>query len=184
MEERRFCKESAEMENLEHFIRENREAFNEGALPDGHLQRFEARLRANLRKPAEGRWNLFRAGMRRSVAAAAIIVLLLATGVVLYTGRDDYKAKVEVLTSQQTKLMEEVSREINQLYGEEDAEREMLIRSLESIIQEAQPLEKQLPKELDEKERLRILKEYYNERARAILRFKKLLTQEESGVLE
>ena len=50
MEERRFCKESAEMENLEHFIRENREAFNEGALPDGHLQRFEARLRAaNLR---------------------------------------------------------------------------------------------------------------------------------------
>ena len=185
MEERRFCKESAEMENLEHFIRENREAFNEGALHDGHLQRFEARLRAaNLRKPAEGRWNFFRAGMRRSVAAAAIIVLLLATGVVLYTGRDDYKAKVEVLTSQQTKLMEEVSREINQLYGEEDAEREMLIRSLESIIQEAQPLEKQLPKELDEKERLRILKEYYNERARAILRFKKLLTQEESGVLE
>ena len=91
MEERRFCKESAEMENLEHFIAENREAFNEGALPDGHLQRFEARLRAaNLRKPAEGRWNLFRAVMKRSVTAAAIIVLLLATGVVLYTGRDDY----------------------------------------------------------------------------------------------
>lgn len=63
------------MDKLERFIADNRESFNQEALPSGHVERFEAKL-AVVAKPAGRRY--LRSIWYAAGVAATVLVLLLA----------------------------------------------------------------------------------------------------------
>ena len=159
------------MDNLEEYIKKNKEAFDDQELPEGHLERFEVRLEEVEAVVLNGASTLLGSRLvkpRRiwfwpTIAGVAAVIAAF----VIFTGRK---------TSAQTDWFADVPEDqvsICQAYYEKmaglyqdilasdmDGSKEA---QLSSIAEETIPLIDQLPEELGAEERAAILKEYYSD---------------------
>lgn len=163
------------MENLEKYIQDNLEDFNCGEMPQGHQDRFLAKLgalQAHEEKKASARpHRLFtrRSLFTASAAAAAIIIALFAT---LQPAEEQDTYFIQIQKLAQEMYLEEA--EILHMLPEDE---HIMINSVKSITHEAIPLTEQLPDELSPEKRAEILREYYKAKTAGLKRIKTLYAQ-------
>ena len=142
------------MNNLEEYIRLNREAFDEQEVPEGHLMRFEERL-AGRKRPLI--WLRFASTITAIAAAVAAVVILIPGPAERHkdwfagVGND----QLEICQAYYGKMAEYYE---TILKGDFDGTRQF---DLEAIAGEGIPLVDQLPDEIDLETRAAVLKEYY-----------------------
>lgn len=168
------------MSNLEEYIKQNLEAFDDQELPDGHLERFEAKLagleeRPALRqssgttqeissgtaqqpgqRPVKIWWWTAIAGVAAAVAAVAIFINQPTTS------QKDWFADIP---EDQASICQAYYDQMAVMYSDilmtdVDGSKEA---QLMTIAEETIPMIDQLPEELGEEERALILKEYYSD---------------------
>lgn len=156
------------MDNLEKYIKENREAFDTVPVPDGSLDRLMAKTR---RKAVQIRlrWIL-------PAAAAAAVLLLFVTG---YHNNDESR--------QLNRMLEGIARsEIEIMTLVENScpqDLETVGNTIRSITAEAIPMYSLLPEEMAPKERRKILDEYYGAKLEALDRVKEYYAHEMNNEL-
>lgn len=144
------------MDRLEQYIKDNRSSFDTELLPSGSRERFMARLEAEEagRKAVRFRhvW------MSAAVSAAAVVALILFS----YSGADkDIERSILAMNSQEAQVIALVEEVCPQ-------EMDAVMSSIRSITFEAIPFTDQLPDEIPEKERVRIIKDYYGRKIEAL----------------
>lgn len=160
------------MDNLEKYIQDNLEQFNSGELPQGHQERFMAKL-GQVQKP--GRiMPLSRKAIFASAAAAAVIIALTVTGIPIYR-----QARLEQSVHELAQEMYRQEAEILQMFSQDE---QYMINSIKSITEETIPLTEQLPYELTPEKRTQILREYYKAKTAALKSIKTLYAQSEAPI--
>ena len=160
------------MSNLEEYIKQNLEAFDDQELPEGHLERFEAKLagleeRPALRqssgtaqqpgqRPVKIWWWTAIAGVAAAVAAVAIFINQPTTS------QKDWFADIP---EDQASICQAYYDQMAVMYSDilmtdVDGSKEA---QLMTIAEETIPMIDQLPEEMGEEERALILKEYYSD---------------------
>ena len=164
------------MDNLEKYINENLEQVNCYEMPQGHKERFIAKLEAQeaaVMGPAPQRqktifWN--RRRILSSASAAAVVAIGIMTALNPAVQEKIYSYQVQ--KSAQQIYIEET--EIMQMLGEDEL---YMINNLKSITEEAVPLADILPVELSPKQRAEILIQYYKAKTTSLKKFKTLYAQ-------
>ncbi len=158
------------MENLEKYIKENLKLESSFELPQGHKDRFMAKLEeANNANAPKARkvtiWNRRYLFGTASAAAAIIIALFITLG---HTSEEDrYKIEIQELAHEM--YLEEAL--LLQLFTDDQ---QHMINSIKTITEEAVPLSEQLPAELPAKKRAEILREYYKAKTASLKQIKTL----------
>lgn len=166
------------MENLEKYIKENIEQADNYDIPQGHKERFIAKIAEQDKIHTNGRleatwWNSKYIFGACSAAAVILIALFISIG---YTPAEErYKIEVQELAYEM--YMEESS--LLQLFTEEQ---QHMINSIKTITEEAVPLAEQLPAELPAKERAKILREYYKTKTANLRQIKTLFAAVEEPI--
>jgi hypothetical protein len=145
------------MDRLEQYIKENINSFDAELPPSGSRARFMARLEA---EKARNKVVRFRhVWMSAAVSAAAVVAALVAFS---YSGADkDIERSILAMNSQEAQVIALVEKVCPQ-------EMDVVMSSIRSITFEAIPFTDQLPDELPEKERIRIIKDYYGRKIEAL----------------
>ena len=145
------------MDNLEKYIKENREAFDTAPVPQGSLDRLMAKTR---RKTVQIRlrWIL-------PAAAAAAVLLLFVTGYYNNEESRHLNKMLEGIARSEVEIMTLVEISCPQ-------DLEAVGNTIRSITTEAIPMYSLLPDELTPKERRKILDEYYGAKLQALDRVK------------
>lgn len=153
--------------NIEEYIKENREVFNEGTLPQGHHKRFLEKLQAQENKHAK-KQRTFTLLTRTLLSAAAVFLLAFIIGELSGNKKEkDYLA-----------LMLQEEEEVIQLISQADPfTGELMLNALENITFEAIPLKEQLPQEISDTQRKEILQAYYKQKTEGIQEIKAVLTK-------
>lgn len=170
------------MENLEKYINDNLEQLGSYEMPQGHKERFIARMAAQepqetVAASPERRkitfWN------RRRIISAASVAAVVAIGMfaTLNPSVQEMFYRHEIKKCAQQIYIEE--SEILQMLGEDE---QYMINNLKTITEEAVPLEEQLPAELSPEKRAEILIRYYKAKSSSLKSFKTLYAQ--GGVTE
>ena len=182
------------MENLEKYINENLEQISSCELPQGHKERFMAKLVAQegvqeaAQKAAQEaavqesaahgatphHWKIAFWNRRRilsAVSAAAVVAIGLITTV--NPAVQDKIWSYKIHRSAQQIYIEET--EILQMLGEDE---QYMINNLKTITEEAVPLADILPQELSPKQRAEILIQYYKAKTASLKKFKTLYAME------
>lgn len=160
------------MSNLEEYIKQNLEAFDDQELPEGHFERFEAKLTGLEERPALRQssgtaqqsgprpikiwWWTAIAGVAAAVAAVAIFINQPTTS------QKDWFADIP---EDQASICQAYYDQMAVMYSDilmtdVDGSKEA---QLMTIAEETIPMIDQLPEELGEEERALILKEYYSD---------------------
>lgn len=165
------------MENLEKYINDNLEQLGSYEMPQGHKERFMARMAAQepqetVAASPERRkitfWN------RRRIISAASAAAVVAIGLfaTLNPSVQEMFYRHEIKKCAQQIYIEE--SEILQMLGEDE---QYMINNLKTITEEAIPLEEQLPAELSPEKRAEILIRYYKAKSSSLKSFKTLYAQ-------
>lgn len=142
------------MTELERFIIDNRDEFDSMPVPENSRERFMASVAAEKRKR-----RIRLAGMGFTGIAAASAALLVLS----------HEPDMEdILEKHYTRIAETELHIISLTESNHPNEIEEVMSSIHSITFEAIPLEEQLPKELPEKDRIRILNDFYNQKYEAL----------------
>ena len=142
------------MTELERFIIDNRDEFDSMPVPENSRDRFMASVAAEKRKR-----RIRLAGMGFTGIAAASAALLVLS----------HKPDMEdILEIHYTRIAETELQIISLAESKHPYEIEEVMSNIHSITFEAIPLEEQLPKELPETERIRILNDFYNMKYEAL----------------
>ena len=169
------------MENLEKYINENLEQISSCEMPQGHKERFMAKLAAQ--EPAQEAsaqgsatheaplqhrkitfWN--RRRIFSAVSAAVVAIgLITALSPAVQEAICTYRVQK---SAQQIYIVES---EIMQMLGEDE---QYMINNLKTITEEAVPLADILPPELSPKQRADILIQYYKAKIASLKKFKTL----------
>ena len=171
------------MSNLEEYIKQNLEAFDDQELPEGHLERFEAKLAGLEERPALRQssgtaqqpgqrpikiwWWTAIAGVAAAVAAVAIFINQPTTS------QKDWFADIP---EDQASICQAYYDQMAVMYSDilmtdVDGSKEA---QLMTIAEETIPMIDQLPEELGEEERALILKEYYSDLLEGIEKIRKI----------
>lgn len=146
------------MDKLHDFVRDNRGLFDDGPLNDGHEARFRRKLDWAGRRPhlPAGRWALV-----AGIAAAVFFGVMLC--------RDGLRENpVQVEIDLYNRSLEALTRDIvdaSERCGEDTSEMKTIIRDISN---DTVPLYEQLPDELGDEEKARILKKYFNLKLKAV----------------
>lgn len=181
------------MENLEKYINDNLEQLGSYEMPQGHKERFLARLAAQELNESASQakaaapqtestaphskkitfWN------RRRIISAASVAAVVAIGMLatLNPSVQEMFYRHEIKKCAQQIYIEE--SEILQMLEEDE---QYMINNLKTITEEAVPLEEQLPAELSPEKRAEILIRYYKAKSSSLKNFKTLYAQ--GGVTE
>lgn len=156
------------MDNLEKYIKENREAFDTAPVPQGSLDRLMAKTR---RKAVQIRlrWIL-------PAAAAATVLLLFVTGYYNNEEKRHLNRMLEGIARSEVEIMTLVENSYPQNL-------EAVGNTIRSITAEAIPMYSLLPDELTPKERRKILDEYYGAKLEALDRVKEYYAHEMNNEL-
>ena len=170
------------MEKLEKYINENLEQISSCEMPQGHKERFKAKLAAQVQEAREQAvqeaaelerkaphrrktafWN------RRRILSTASVAAVVAIGIItaLNPAVQEKIYSYQVHKSAQQIYIEE--SEIMQMLGEDEL---YMINNLKSITEEAVPLADILPPELSPKQRAEILIQYYKTKTASLKKFK------------
>ena len=142
------------MTELERFIIDNRDEFDSMPVPENSRERFMASVAAEKRKR-----RIRLAGMAYTGIAAALAALLVL----------NHEPDMEdILEMHYTRIAETELDIISLMESKHPYEIEEVMSNIHSITFEAIPLEEQLPKELPETERIRILNDFYNMKYEAL----------------
>lgn len=166
---------------MEKYINDNLEQLGSYEMPQGHKERFMARLAAQVKhvqedpvqKPAQQRrtitfWN--RKRILSAASAAAVVAIGLITSLSPAVQEAVYTYRIQK-SAQQIYIVES---EIMQMLGEDE---QYMINSLKTITEEAVPLAEQLPAELSPRQRAEILIRYYKAKTASLKSFKTLYAQ-------
>lgn len=156
------------MDNLEKYIKDNREAFDTVPVPQGSLDRLMAKSRRRSVRHTL-RWAV------PAVAAAALLVLFV-TG---YYNNDESRHLnriLEGIARSEVEIMTLVENSYPQ-------DLEAVGNTIRSITAEAIPMYSLLPDELTPKERRKILDEYYGAKLQALDRVKEYYAYEMNNEL-
>lgn len=171
------------MNNLEKFIANNKEQFDLGTLPHGHQERFKAKLQTTVRNDSQKNKGRKKFTIQhRTVAAisfsiAAIFILTLLLGD--FSGQKGDTNISVIIPNAYAQEMKYEETEVMKLIKNFDAQvGEQVMNTLDNITFEAIPLSEQLPPELSEEQRAKILKEYYKQKTDGIKKVKIFLAQE------
>ena len=171
---------------MEKYINENLEQISNCEMPQGHKERFMAKLAAQeavqeaaQEASAQGSaahgatphhrkitfWN------RRRIISAASVAAVVAIGLItaLNPAVQEMFYRHEIKKCAQQIYIEE--SEILQMLGEDE---QYMINNLKTITEEAVPLADQLPQELSPKEKAEILIQYYKAKTASLKKFKTL----------
>lgn len=155
------------MDNLEKYIKDNREAFDTVPVPDGSLDRLMAKTR---RKAVQIRlrWIL--------PAAAAAVLVLFVTGYYNNEEKRHLNRMLEGMASTEVEIMTLVEKSCPH-------DLDAVENTIRSITSEAIPMYSLLPDELTPKERRKILDEYYGAKLEALDRVKEYYAHEMNNEL-
>ena len=165
------------MENLEKYIKENLEKFDYAEMPAGHKERFLEKLSAletnnqsNSRRPSNIVWRI------SSVAAILIIALFIGRQSseefrVLDENGTEYTT---LMTTLENEIIE-MSKNCNKKSAKE------ALKASRSVTFEAIPITEQLPDELSDEERAKILRRYYKEKTDGLKRIKTYLAEQSTA---
>lgn len=142
------------MTELERYIIDNRDEFDSIPVPENSRERFMASVAAEKRKRRVRFASMATTGI--AAASAALVVL---------THDPDME---KVLEKHYTRLAEKELDIITLAEANNPYEMEEVLNSIHSITFEAIPLEDQLPDELSNRDRVRILNDYYNQKYEAL----------------
>ena len=169
------------MDNVEKYINENLEQLGSYEMPQGHKERFMAKIEApekssqdvTAQEPAPQRrkitfWNRKRILSAVSAAAVVAIGLITALSPAVQEAICNYRIQK---SAQQIYIVES---EIMQMLGEDE---QYMINSLKTITEEAVPLAEQLPEELSPRQQAEILIRYYKAKTASLKSFKTLYAQ-------
>lgn len=146
------------MDNLEEYIRLNREAFDEQEVPEGHLMRFEERLAGQVTgRKRPSKW------LRFASVAAGIAAAIAAVVIFINRPGERHKDWFAGVGNDQLEICQTYYGKMAKYYetilkGDFDGTRQF---DLEAIAGEGIPLVDQLPDEIDPETRAAMLKEYY-----------------------
>ena len=153
------------MNNLEEYIRLNREAFDEQEVPEGNLMRFEERLAGQVAGRKSETLRPFKRLRFTSVAAGITAVAAAVAAVVIFINRpgERHKDWFAGVGNDQLEICQAYYGKMAEYYetilkGDFDGTRQF---DLEAIAGEGIPLVDQLPDEIDPETRAAVLKEYY-----------------------
>ncbi|MBR5661130.1 MAG: hypothetical protein IKW99_06220 [Bacteroidales bacterium] len=157
------------MTDLEEYIKQNREAFDDQGLPEGHLERFMERMVGLARHEVDASRHEESRGGRvrwwRPVAWLAVAAAL--AGVVIFINRPGAVQKdwFADIPEDQASICQAYYDQMAAMYSDilmtdVDGSKEA---QLMTIAEETIPLIDQLPEEMGEEERALILKEYYSD---------------------
>ncbi len=154
------------MDNLKEYINKNLESFNDQELPEGHRERFEARL-ADAYSARSGKKPVIRHSIWWSVGIAA------ALAAIFFIGRPDTNEPTQIIESNKDWFagIGNDQFEICNAYYDKVAEfYETMLKTapegementIEMVVGETIPLIDQLPDEMEPEARAAVLKEYY-----------------------
>ena len=146
------------MDNLEEYIRLNREAFDEQEVPEGNLMRFEERLAGQVTgRKRPSKW------LRFASVAAGIAAAIAAVVIFINRPGERHKDWFAGVGNDQLEICQTYYGKMAEYYetilkGDFDGTRQF---DLEAIAGEGIPLVDQLPDEIDPETRAAVLKEYY-----------------------
>ena len=156
------------MDNLEKYIKDNREAFDMVPVPEGSLDRLMAKTRERTIQ-IRLRWIL-------PAAAAAAVLLLFVTGYYNNEEKRHLNRMLEGMASSEVEIMTLVEKSCpHNLDAVEN--------TIRSITSEAIPMYSLLPDELTPKELRKILDEYYGAKLEALDRVKEYYAHEMNNEL-
>ena len=166
------------MSNLEEYIKQNLEAFDDQELPEGHLERFEAKLAGLEERPAlrpgSGGAALSSSGtVLRSrpikvwwwTAIAGVAAAVASVAVFIDQPTSSQKDWFAEVPEDQASICQAYYDQMAMMYSDilmtdVDGSKEA---QLMTIAEETIPMIDQLPEEMGEEERALILKEYYSD---------------------
>lgn len=154
------------MDNLEKYIKDNREAFDMVPVPEGSLDRLMAKTR---RKAVQIR-------LRWILPAAAAVLLLFVTGYYNNEEKRHLNRMLEGIARSEVEIMSLVENSYPH-------DLEAVGNTIRSITAEAIPMYSLLPEELSTKERRKILDEYYGAKLEALDRVKEYYAYEMNNEL-
>lgn len=148
-----------DMDNLEKYIREHRDAFDGQDLPEGHLGRFEAKL---ARKPVRRMaWVLAAVTAVATTAAAAAIAGIIFLNRPVETHHDWFAGignnEYDICNTYYDKVAEYYEVMMRKC---PDAD---ILNTIDMIVGETIPMVNQLPEEMDPDAKAAVLKEYYGD---------------------
>lgn len=163
------------MDNLRNFIDRHRKEFDTGPMPEGHKERFLARLQQGS-GPAPPHRVFPRPWRLAAVVAAAVLV----AGVFLLrrTGPQDPVAYEITSYNRTLAAMTDDIRDICRRKGLDTLQVDQVIGNIEG---EAIPLYEQLPDELPEKQKASILRRYFDLKLDAVKQLRASISHEESN---
>lgn len=156
------------MDNLEKYIKDNREAFDMVPVPDGSLDRLMAKTRKRTIQ-IRLRWIL-------PAAAAAAVLVLFVTGYYNNEEKRHLNRMLEGMASTEVEIMTLVEKSCPH-------DLDAVENTIRSITSEAIPMYSLLPDELTPKERRKILDEYYGAKLEALDRVKEYYAHEMNNEL-
>ena len=168
------------MSNLEEYIKQNLEAFDDQELPEGHLERFEAKLAGLEERPAlrqsSGTAQEFSSGTAQQpgqrpikiwwwTAIAGVAAAVAAVAIFINQPTTSQKDWFADIPEDQASICQAYYDQMAVMYSDilmtdVDGSKEA---QLMTIAEETIPMIDQLPEELGEEERALILKEYYSD---------------------
>ena len=156
------------MDNLEKYIKDNAEAFNDAGLPEGHLDRFIAKLESQAPGGKRVRRILWTA-----LAVAASLTVFVFLNHRPATETHDWFANVGNDQLEICQTYYEKAGELYEIILAQNPDGSM-DESVGSIADGGVPLVDQLPDDMDPDARATILKEYYGELLNGLERMKNI----------
>ena len=145
------------MDRLEQYIKDNRSSFDTELPPSGSRERFMARLEDE--KASRKVWPFRPVWLSAAVSAAGLVAAVITLS---YSGVDrDIERCVLAMSDQEARVIALVEEVCPQ-------EMDVVMSSIRSITFEAIPFTDLLPDELPDKDRVRVIKDYYGRKIEAL----------------
>ena len=167
------------MDNLKEYINKNLESFNDQELPEGHQERFEARL-ADAYSATSGKKPVIRHSILWSLGIAAALAAMF------FIGRPENNDETQIIEinrdwfagigNDQFDICNAYYDKVAEFYEtmlKTDPEGEME-NAIDMVVDETIPLIDQLPEEMEPEARAAVLKEYYGNLLDGLVRIKNI----------
>lgn len=157
------------MKNLDEYIKQNGDKFNDGELPGGHMERFGQRLqqgRADNETHRKPRHKAIRMVWKIALPIAAVIVAGLLLRISLEQKAEPGTDYAALLAQQKKEVLELINLSTDPYLSEQMA------YALDNVLFEAIPMDESLPKGLPSYRREKILQDHYNIKTEGIARIK------------
>jgi len=162
------------MEHIKNIIAENRSVFESDSLPQGHKRRFFRKIKKKVNSKdrlLNSQSKLFIYSMAAAVALAFIIVLPLFK-------YNRSKSIENAIGNSYVAILNERNAVILSMIGPLDPlDRELVLNTLDQLVQEAIPFEEQLPQNMDWEQKDILAQRYYCPKIEGMEKLKEYVSQ-------